>query len=160
MISPLEGLSVDPSLACEFFARFARFEYALKATRRFCRRGYGGKAEPDWRSFKKEIGADLTNCDDEEIVTAITYLVNCPPKVQKCKSHNAVFESECLRGDNIGEKAIEAAKRVRNNLFHGGKHTPHSPPGRDERLICCSLVVLEACLQLRRYVYDEFYFYE
>jgi hypothetical protein len=146
MISPLEGLPINPKLVCEFFAIFARFEHTLKATPPFCR-GPRGRAEPDWTRFREEIGADLTGCNDQEVVGAIRYLVDCPPKMQMFKNNNAVFEEALLDGGNDGERAIEAARRVRNNLFHGGKHV-HSKPGRDEKLVRCSLTILQACLNL------------
>jgi hypothetical protein len=72
------------------------------------------------------------------------------------KNNNAVFQNEPLEGANDGERAIEAAKRVRNNLFHGGKHI-HSKPGRDEKLVRCSLTILQACLNLHEGLGRKFY---
>jgi hypothetical protein len=89
-------------------------------------------------------------------VSAIRYLVDYPPKIQMFKNNNAVFQNEPLEGANDGERAIEAAKRVRNNLFHGGKHI-HSKPGRDEKLVRCSLTILQACLNLHEGLGRKFY---
>ncbi len=43
--------------------------------------------------------------------------------------------------------ALIYVRRVRNNLFHGGKYFEEDAVNRDERLIDCSLVVLEACVR-------------
>ena len=153
MISPFDTLPLDRALVCEFFAVFSRFEYALKATG-FCKTGQF--AAPDWSRFQKCIGANLSGCDDHEVVNAIQFLIAHPPQVQKVEGGRVVFRPVDLRGNNDGKRAIEAARRVRNNLFHGGKHTPHSPRERDEKLISCSLLVLQACLKLHPDLHAEF----
>ena len=56
----------------------------------------------------------------------------------------------------MGAQAIEAAKRVRNNIFHGGKHTPHSPPERDAKLVQAARAVLEVCLLADAELKSEF----
>jgi hypothetical protein len=155
MISPFTGLQIDRHLICEFFGWFARFEYTLKETS-FCKADQYGNAKPHWTRFQKSIGAALGGRDDQNVVSAIRYLVDTPPQVQKYEHGDAIFREVPLRGDNDGERAIEAARRVRNNLFHGGKHTPHSPPERDEKLIRCSLTLLEACLNLRQELRETF----
>jgi hypothetical protein len=53
-------------------------------------------------------------------------------------------------------KFFDAICRVRNNLFHGGKHTPHSPEGRDEKLVWCALTVLVAYLEQDDEMRDNF----
>jgi len=78
----------------------------------------------------------------------MAYLLSKPPEVQMYRDGKAVFVATPLRGDNDGQRALEALKRVRNNLFHGGKHTNHSPEERDRRLLGHALVVLEATVDL------------
>lgn len=143
MKSPFEDLQIDPGLVCEFFAAFARFEYAMKATR-YCDGDRHGNARPDWVTLKSELGEAISL--DEAAQGAIVYLLAEPPMIQKLVDDRAEFRGEPLAGDNQGAQAIEAAKRVRNNLFHGGKHTPHSPPERDTELVCTALTILQACL--------------
>ena len=127
MTSPFENLPLDRALVCEFFAIFSRFEYALKETG-FCVAGRYGAAMPNWIGFQERIGTKLSSYDNIEVKRAIRFLTANPPQVQKVEEGRAVFQADDLRGDNDGERAIEATRRVRNNLFHGGKHTPHSPP--------------------------------
>lgn len=59
---------------------------------------------------------------------------------------------------NLSEahKALLAVRTVRNNLFHGGKHTPHSPPGRDENLVKASIAILQWCLSVHVEVRDDY----
>lgn len=129
-------------LACEFFAVFSRFEFALKEA------GYVhinrfNRAIPHWDRFANEAGSRLQVSAGSELDAAITYLTGEPPEVQTSAQG---WSQAPLRGDTLGAMAIDAVQRVRNNLFHGGKHTPHSPPGRDEKLVRLALVVLGACL--------------
>jgi hypothetical protein len=47
------------------------------------------------------------------------------------------------------EKLLVYVRRVRNNLFHGGKFSETWPdPERSGKLIRASLLVIEACLKL------------
>ncbi len=147
MKSPFEDLQIDPSLVCEFFAVFSRFEYAMKATR-YCGADRYQNAVPDWRGLQGHLGEPLAASTDEGLRAAIGYLLAEPPQVQKVINDRPQFQASPLAGANTGAQALEAARRVRNNLFHGGKHTAHSPPERDTRLIDAALTVLQACLSL------------
>ena len=46
-------------LAFKFVEKFARFECGLKEGD-FCKRGGGGRAEPDWDRFKRDLGDRLS----------------------------------------------------------------------------------------------------
>ena len=145
MKSPFEDLQINPRLVCEFFAAFARFEFAMKETR-FCRGDQHGNAIPNWNLLKSELGSLITPFADGEKRDLVDYLLTEPPEIQKVRNGRPQFEPVPLSGANPGAQAIEAAKRVRNNLFHGGKHTPHSSAERDTKLINGAFVVLDACL--------------
>ena len=153
MKSPFDDLHIDRALVSEFFATFARFEYAMKA-RGFCRRDRFGNALPDWNELKGQLGgpisAAVTSCETS------AYLLEEPPQVQKYVGGYPEFKAVSLAGATVGAQALEAAKRVRNNLFHGGKHTPHSSPERDTRLIRGALNVLDACLKANANLQTEF----
>lgn len=145
MKSPFERLQIDTALVCQFFAAFARFEYAMKATR-YCRGDRHGNAVPDWRTLKEALGQAILPFPEGPSGELINYLLATPPEVQMFEDGQPAFHVVPLDGANLGAQAIEGAKRVRNNLFHGGKHTPHSSPERDTKLVKAALVVLEACL--------------
>lgn len=140
--SPFDGLRIPQDLVCEFFAVFSRFEFALKETG-FLIPGRE-RAEPDWLRFG-HVAAEWLNVEPgSALESAIAYLTDEPPQVQ---TRERGWQPRALNGNTRTGKALDAVCRVRNNLFHGGKHTPHSPDGRDERLVRCGLTVLMACLE-------------
>ena len=141
-MSPFDGLRIPRDLICEFFAVFSRFEFTLKESGFMCV-NRNGHAAPDWRGFAASAVASLNVDAGSDLAHAIDYLNNDPPQVQVSAQG---WSRLPLRGSTAIERAIDAIQRVRNNLFHGGKHTPHSPNGRDEKLVRLSLLVLNACL--------------
>ena len=155
MISPIDGLEIERELVCEFFAIFSRFEYAMKATQ-YCR-DEGGRAAPAWKALANKLGGgiegELQNHPAREL---IDYLLNEPPQVQKFVNGKIEFQAAELSGVNLGGKAIDGARRVRNNLFHGGKHTQHSAPERDTKLIKAAMAVLDTCLAIDPDLKSEF----
>lgn len=138
--SPFGSLQMPPALACEFFAVFSRFEFALKESGHVYvnRRG---RAAPDWDAFATV--ATLQAPAGSALAQALDFLNQEPPQVQT-SAHG--WDSLPLRGATPVATALDAAQRVRHNLFHGGKHTPHSPPSRDEALVRAALAVLLACV--------------
>lgn len=150
-----------PKLACEFLHVFSRFEYALKRTS-FLKKGARGGAEADWDKFSAELHKEIkpTEIESEEFQEAVEYFFNHPPKKQ------IVSEVDDLewRDEVIQEsqrnfvKILALVRRVRNNLFHGGKFHGEYIYGseRDEHLIKFSLVILMECLRLNTEVETEF----
>ena len=136
---PFTLISVPKDLACEFFAVFSRFEFALKEG------GYvkgEGRASPDWQRFAREVVLDLPA--DSPVAVSRGYLIAYPPQIQ---TPNLKWKDVALQGKTDTAKALESIQRVRNNLFHGGKHPPMSAPGRDAELVQASLAVLYAVLE-------------
>lgn len=121
--SPFEGLDVPEPLVFQFFAVFSRFEYTLKEA------GYlqRGKivALPAWWDFEKELAHRLVVEPGTELEAAISYLNAEPPLVQTRLNG---WQPWLLHGTSDIARAIDAACRVRNNLFHGGKHPLIRPP--------------------------------
>ncbi len=149
LMSPFEGLQMPAELACEFFATFSRFEFALKEEG-YVRIRYG-RASPDWKRFAREIGVvplDLTAWRGD-----IDLLLAAPPEVQTDAQR---WEATPLDQAPALAQAIEAAQRVRNNLFHGGKHSPQPVKGRDEALVRAALHVLHACLDAKPSLRDTY----
>lgn len=138
--SPFHSLQIPQALACEFFAVFARFEYAMKESGHLYVNRFG-RAVPDWNGFADAASNLLQVAPGSELSQAIDFLNQEPPQVQMA-AH--LWEAIPLRGATPTSTALDAAQRVRNNLFHGGKHTPHSAPGRDEALVRASLTLLLA----------------
>lgn len=139
--SPLDSLQIPSALACEFFSVFSRFEFALKESGYFYCFKRNSRIAPNWKKFA-DI-AVLQAPAGSELALAMDFLNREPPQVQTA-AHK--WEPVPLRGTAPIATTLEAVQRIRNNLFHGGKYTPHSPPGRDEALLRAALVVLLACV--------------
>ncbi|MGP2486916.1 hypothetical protein ACTUTK_06980 [Pantoea ananatis] len=138
----LAGL--DYALVIEFFSVFSRFEYALK----IC--GYlrsNKEATPAWQRFASEMIGQLSLVPSKKLKKAVEFLSENPPKNQmkNLEWQDVHFPAICIDCDS---KAIIAATRVRNNLFHGGKYL-NTEPESDSKLIQSSLTVIYGCLLVR-----------
>ena len=149
MSSPFQHLKMDRELACELLGVFARFEFALKA------RGYalgdGSRVNPDWDRFAKAITPQFDRNADREFATAVQYLLTQPPKKQILNGRKLEWCDAPPDGNQCKAKQVLLmVRRVRNNLFHGGKFSEDtsSSPNRDSSLVENSLVVLRTCLVL------------
>lgn len=148
----LEDLGSAKGQCLEFFIFFSRFEYALKSSGFL--RSAGQNAEPDWREFAKAIDcAFLRKVSEQEHLTrAVDYLRNYAPKKQVVDkgTHGAkprlTWKGITVPQDTSG--LLVLVRRVRNNLFHGGKFCGGhlKDAARDAKLLSNSVVILEACL--------------
>jgi hypothetical protein len=109
---------------CDFFAVFARLEFVLKDMK-LVEIGRA-HASADWDRFSKDVATWLKVEERSDLDAAITYLNDDPPQTQ---TRELRWEQKPLGGHAPVEKALQAVRRVRNNLFHGGKHTPHYQKG-------------------------------
>jgi hypothetical protein len=150
--SPFHRLNLDPALACEFLAVFARFEFALKAAGFVD--GDEKKAEPAWDRYARAIDAAFTHLKGAELRVAVAYLLLQPPKKQivvqgKIDWLDAPPDGNLPRAEQV----LLMVRRVRNNLFHGGKFLAAEAggdPDRDRLLVDHALMVLRACLPLHQ----------
>lgn len=132
-------------LANELFRVFARTEYALKAV------GHhqgDGNAEPDWTAFAETVRTVLDNPHSDELIAAVAYLLAHPPKKQVV--HNGVLGWSNARPQarSQADLILLYVRRVRNNLFHGGKFNGRwFEPERSMDLLRHCLVILSACVQ-------------
>ncbi|HIH7261279.1 hypothetical protein ACM7T9_00240 [Pseudomonas aeruginosa] len=133
-------------LAFRFFKIFAQFEYALKAM------GYGrasrnDAAEADWDRFSNEVGVVLLGEQDANIAGAVEYLFQNPPKRQVWV--NGMAEWREVGNDERSPQTLFAhIRRVRNNLYHGGKFNDRwLAPDRSIELISNSLLLLDYLAQ-------------
>jgi hypothetical protein len=129
-----------------FSAGFARFEHALKAC------GYlqprdNGAAEAHWDAFAKASGDNGAWADRVVPMCrpALALLKNYPPRRQIVDNGQLRWEpQEAGPEPTDAIRVLVLVRRVRNNLFHGGK----SPidPARDEPLLQACVAILEAAL--------------
>jgi hypothetical protein len=143
-------IRVSDQLILEFFEKFARFEAAMKESE-FCTGGESKPAKPDWTKFDTELAGNLgahVNGSKKALVEAMKFFLGQPPEVQISRNRKAVFERKALIGKTDGAMVLCAVRRVRNNLFHGGKHTDHSPEEHDQTLLRHAITVLDAAAAL------------
>lgn len=131
-------------LAKELFRTFARFEYALKNA------GFhtgDGEAKPHWRNFALSIDGSLDEQGDPDLAAAIGYVLEQPPHKQIVRNGALDWELAPPQTDSRADLVLIYVRRVRNNLFHGGKFNGHwFDPDRSENLMKSSLVILNAAL--------------
>jgi len=134
------------SLAFDLFKLFAQYEYALKAM------GYGrakreGQAEPDWDRFAKEVGCLVLGLEDPSIAGARQYLFDQPPKRQVWVD-GTVQWAPASTSERTAQTLFGNIRRVRNNLYHGGKFNGRwFDPDRSRELIGHALVILRALVE-------------
>ncbi len=139
-------LYLKEDLVLDFFYVFSRFEYALKRTGFAKKQGRDGVAA-DWDAFAIEIenrGPDL-----EKVLTAGRYILKSPPNKQILEGRELSWKPARPTQSPIQDLLIYV-RRVRNNLFHGGKYPagPEPDTARDEDLLRASIAVLDAVLGL------------
>lgn len=140
-------------LAVEMFRTFSRFEYALKAT------GFhNGKAEPNWRAFSASINAHLENPNNDALAEAIEYIIEQSPKKQIIENGNLSWSTARPDTNLQADLILLYVRRVRNNLFHGGKFNGRwFAPERSEQLLRHSLTILLSCLEASHEVNEAYH---
>jgi hypothetical protein len=138
----------DPALhdlAAEFFREFSRTEYALK-TAGWVLPGPSGEAKPDWDRFAREAGARLLQLPQPHVRAAAEYILTNPPKKQVVTDDGLSWQESRAVDLTDGVRLLVFLRRIRNNLFHGGKFNGRwLQPERSYELIKHGLVLLRAC---------------
>src|SRR5690606_9215960 len=78
--SPFDGLQMPKELACEFFAVFSRFEFALKAGG-FCLIK-SQRAQPNWKKYSKHVAGFFADMDPRVSEIIQLLVEEKPPQVQ------------------------------------------------------------------------------
>jgi hypothetical protein len=125
----LTNVALDHDLLLEFFLTFARFEFALKASR-----FVGGdlrRAWPNWDSFGRSIDLDTARLDPN-CAAAVDYFSLHPPWQQVVTTNGLAWDSTVSFAtlDRM-ELVLELVRR-----------------GRNDFLLRHSLAVLHRCLEL------------
>jgi hypothetical protein len=132
-------------LAGKLFHVFSRTEYALKAS------GFNngdGPAEANWNKFALAVEDLIQNPTSQELKEAIEFFLNAPPKKQVIAGGVIRWEVSVPQTNSSADKLLVYVRRVRNNLFHGGKFNGHwFDPERSEPLLRHSLAILQSCVE-------------
>lgn len=141
----MEKSNID-NLSFEFFREFSRYEYCLKATG--LRNEKDGNAMANWDLYAKEVEQVFASTKDPDFVAAVDYFTRHPPKKQVVKDGVLDWDETPLEEKNIAIKIFVLIRRVRNNLFHGGKFNRNwFEPERSEALLQHALIILKVCGQ-------------
>jgi hypothetical protein len=149
-----ERLKINRDLLLEFFLVFAKFEYALKNSD-FAKPGHRNEetapsAEPDWGRFALSIHNLFDRTQTSDLAQACEYMLINPPLRQVLVNGRLGWEGGGLTPSLTDtERLLVLVRRVRNNLFHGGKFSNEAFEGTDRhaRLVKSSLLILEECLR-------------
>lgn len=158
MNDPFRHLHMAPERACKFLAVFSRMEYALKATLRYAKQR-DSRVEANWDQFAKDIDAQFQATADPALTAARDYLLARPPRKQILRDGALAFVDTAADPQHgQTERLLLMVRRVRNNLFHGGKHYPNGEQeaGRNDLLVSHSLTVLEHCVALNEDVRQRY----
>ena len=140
---------IDDELILKFLKVFSRAEYALKNVKDF---RHATKAEANWDKFAKKIGKKFLGIDNNALSEAKKYLWNNPPKKQIIKKDSLFFDDFPIGKKKNTQQLLLMIRTVRNNLFHGGKHTPSTAKvnnaDRNQKLIESSIVIIKACMDM------------
>ncbi|MCD9515566.1 hypothetical protein [Photobacterium carnosum] len=146
----LEKLSFD------FFKLFSRLEYSLKAA---SFNTGDGNANANWSKFAQSIDTQFLGNEDKELKKAYNYVLENPPKKQ-------IIEKGLIKWLTIEpthkcqtDLVLLYVRRVRNNLFHGGKFNGNwFAPQRSEELLSNSITILENVRKINDKVKQAFDF--
>ena len=158
------GTERDINLYFKFFAVFSRFEYALKKA------GFVGgddkKLWVNWNEFAKKYAKKFNEAvsETQNVKKAVDFFKNAPPRKQILKGKtdldwaHSQKDLKIRRGDKEPslQWLTEMVRRVRNNLFHGGKKMIESRE-RDRKLIENSLTLICCWLDMDERVKDYFW---
>ncbi|MEY0970665.1 hypothetical protein [Providencia huaxiensis] len=136
--------------AFNLFKIFAQYEFFLKM-HGFTSERRDGSIKLDWDKFSNEIGAQIFENKHDELQAAINYLFNAPPKKQILKEGKLSWQGQEKDTDikKTPQLLFSYIRRVRNNLYHGGKFSGHwFDPERSETLINSSLIILESLKEM------------
>ena len=145
----------NAELVGQFFSAFARAEYLLKRVG-FHKRGQEN-AQADWDAYASSLKGLLNKTHSARVRNAWRYLSGRPPRKQVIQDGQLSWK-DVPRPVTISDEAyaLLLVRRVRNNLFHGGKFLhPDGDNVRDKKLVNASLVILDACLLASRRLFRK-----
>ncbi|ELW2863453.1 hypothetical protein [Klebsiella quasipneumoniae] len=132
-------------LAFEFFYWFSRFEFCLKENKFLESENEGSKAKPGWDKFVNKFSPQYTQSNNAK------RFVSLKPLQQKVgKNSSVVWDDINLANDNELQQVVRTLKTIRNNLFHGGKHSVKGwdDINRTEELLVMGVQVMKEIVQM------------
>jgi hypothetical protein len=147
---------IDRELVLSFFENFARAEYALK------RCGYvqevSGKVAAAWDDFANFVEPRFNPTATESLSAAVNYFYENPPLKQILSDGTLAWSAPETKVGRTLRQLLVFVRRVRNNLFHGGKFPGvlHDDPARNNLLLQHGLAIVLFVLSLEPDVLRHF----
>lgn len=141
-------------LAFDFFFAFSRFEFALKENGYLRDHTPDAVALPGWSEFVAEFSAAY------KVSAEAQELLKASPEQQVVGNHDALSwrAVDLSRSNSELDSVVKLLKTIRNNLFHGGKHSAAGwdDVPRTKTLLQSGLVVLEQLAALDAVLEPDF----
>jgi hypothetical protein len=134
--------------AIRFFAKFSRFEFAMKNIQQYRRvKQNNGSVEPNWDNFANFLFAKENR--DEFFATLnndakTKYLLHSPPRKRLVNAHGQLDWSDPPLALQDIREVCTMVRRVRNNLAHGDKAHPGAE--RNRKLLSAATTILDRML--------------
>jgi hypothetical protein len=154
----MHQLTPDPDPAVQFWLVFARFEYALKGEHYAS--GTEKSVTANWDKFAADFSQAWKSDLTDQLKDAADYVLAHPPREQVLQGGTLAWADDVRpAAEPELKRLLLYVRRIRNNLFHGGKFAagPMNGPERDTKLINSGLVILDACLSLCQQHKNEIY---
>lgn len=144
----LETMTLNRDLVLEFFLVLSRMEFALKVSG--FATGTENSVTPDWDAYARQIRDTFIKDVTSELLEASNYYLNTPPQKQVLDNGGLAWSSMVPNNPAEIENLLILVRRVRNNLFHGGKYNSqaHDETARNESLLRYGITILEASMTL------------
>ncbi|HAY44453.1 MAG TPA: hypothetical protein DCY59_13385 [Micrococcaceae bacterium] len=140
-------MNVEPHTALELLKAFSRIEFALKQIPEFVNGAVGETPDTQWSAFYVHVRMHIQNQLSQRSKDLLlgTGPNNPPPmKMQVCAQRRIEFVDAPLGDGPEGDRLMDAARRVRNNLVHGGKEHARQQryPKNDDKLARAAIDVM------------------
>jgi len=140
-------MNVEPHTALELLKAFSRIEFALKQIPEFVNGAVGETPDTQWSAFYVHVRMHIQNQLSQRSKDLLlgTGPNNPPPmKMQVCAQRRIEFVDAPLGDGPEGDRLMDAARRVRNNLVHGGKQHARQQryPNHDDKLARAAIDVM------------------
>ncbi len=140
-------MNVEPHTALKLLRAFSRIEFALKQIPEFVNGAVGETPDTQWSAFYVHVRRHIQNQLSQENKDLLLGTgPNDPPpmKMQVCAQRRIEFVDAPLGDGPEGDRLMDAARRVRNNLVHGGKEHARQQryPSHDDKLARAAIDVM------------------
>jgi hypothetical protein len=151
-----EHTQLDRELVLDFFLTLSRIEFALKVTN--YAQGNTSRAKPDWDKFGRDIKDHFNIKRDEKLEASCNYYLKLPPQKQIFQNSKLTWVDAIPEGLSDPELLLVYVRRVRNNLFHGGKYNiqARDETERNEELLKSGISILHEALKCESNVWGAY----